>query len=255
MKVSIITVVYNAEHTVAGAIESVLSQDYKNIEYIIVDGASTDGTLNVVKKHKQHIAKIISEKDKGIYDAMNKGIAAASGDIIGILNADDFYASKDAISSIVKEFKNAKSDAVYSDLVYVDQLNTDKVVRYWKSSSFSKKMFFNGEFPPHPTLFINRSVYKRLGAFRIDLKLSADFELMLRYLGKNAITTSYMPKVLIAMRMGGASNASVKRIWKSLMECVKAFKINGLFICAPCFLAKTLIFRFLQTLRKLSVHE
>lgn len=228
MKVSIITVVYNNQDTIKDAIESVLNQTYKNIEYIIIDGASTDRTVEIIKSYEDKIDKFISESDKGIYDAMNKGIKLATGDIIGILNSDDFYASNDIIEKAVREFQEKKVDSVYGDLVYTDAKNTNKVIRYWKSKSYKRGLFQKGWHPAHPTFFVKKEVYDKYGLFNFDFKIAADYELMLRFLEKYQISSSYIPEIFVKMRLGGESNQSIKNVIKANIESYNAWKVNGL---------------------------
>ncbi|WP_198018167.1 glycosyltransferase family 2 protein [Hippea jasoniae] len=228
MLVSIITVVYNNKDTIKDAIESVLNQTYENIEYIVIDGASTDGTVDIVKSYGNRIDKFISKKDNGIYDAMNKGINLASGDIIGILNSDDFYVDSKVIEKVVEVFKDKNVDSVYGDLVYVDKDDTDKIIRYWKSKEYKEGLFKKGWHPAHPTFFVKKEIYNKYGVFNLDFKIAADYELMLRFLEKYKITTSYLPEVLVKMRIGGKSNISIKNIIKANIECYKAWCINGL---------------------------
>jgi len=240
MKISIITVVYNNKDTIKDAIESVLNQTYENIEYIIIDGASTDGTVEIIKSYGNKIDKFISEKDNGIYDAMNKGIKLATGDIVGMLNSDDFYASSDMIKKMVKEFKEKKVDSVYGDLVYVNAENTDKIVRYWKSKPFKEGLFKKGWHPAHPTFFIKKEIYDKYGVFNLDFKIAADYELMLRFLGKYKISSSYIPEIFVKMRTGGESNQSIKNIIIANIESYKAWKLNGLKINPIRMFAKPL---------------
>lgn len=228
MKFSIITVVYNRRAYIAHCIESVLMQDYPHVEYIIVDGGSTDGTLEVVRAYGTKIARVISEKDEGIYDALNKGIALATGEVIGILNSDDFYVTKDVLSSVAKRFEETGADAVWGDLEYVEPEKPESVVRRWKSSPFKRGSFAWGWMPPHPTFFARRSVYERFGSFRKDMKIGADFEIMLRFLERYGMQGAYLPKTLIRMRFGGASNVSPYNILRANIESYRAFKLNGL---------------------------
>ena len=249
MKVSIITVVYNNKDTIKDAIESVLNQTYKNIEYIIVDGGSTDGTVNIIKNYEDKIDKFISEKDNGIYDAMNKGIKLASGDIVGILNSDDFYASNNIIEKVVNEFIEKKVDSVYGDLVYVDAKNTDKIVRYWRSKPFKEGLFKKGWHPPHPTFFVRKEIYNKCGLFNLNFKIAADYELMLRFLEKCKISSSYIPQVLVKMRIGGESNKNIKNIIKANIECLKAWEVNDLTVNYFLFFIKP-ISKILQFRRR-----
>lgn len=228
MKVSIITATYNSANTVRDTIESVLSQNHTNIEYIIIDGGSKDNTLDIVYEYKGKIAKVISEQDNGIYDAMNKGISFATGDIVGILNSDDLYVDNMVISDIVKAFERKKVEAIYANLYFVKQDDTDLIVRRWKSSQYEYGAFRKGWHPAHPTFFVKNDVYKRLGGFDINFNVSADFELMLRFLGKNRITNYYLSRPVVKMRMGGESTGSIKKIIEGNINVIKAFKKNGI---------------------------
>ena len=227
MKVSIITVVYNGAATIEDCIESISGQTYPDMEHIIIDGGSTDGTQEIIKKYERHIAGWISGPDNGIYDAMNKGIAMATGYIIGILNSDDIYADNHVIADVIKAFAENKTEACYSDLMYVDRNNTDRVVRYWKSGDFYKERFRRGWMPPHPTFFVKKNVYERYGLFNLAFPLAADYELMLRFLYKYEVSTAYIPRVLVKMRAGGTSNPGLYTI-KAVMENYRAWTVNGL---------------------------
>lgn len=240
MKVSIITVVYNNKDTIKDAIESVLNQTYKNIEYIIVDGASTDGTAEIIKSYGNKIDKFISEPDNGIYDAMNKGIALATGDVVGMLNSDDFYVDEFVIEKVVKVFEEKKVDSVYGDLVYVDSNDMNKVIRFWKSRAYRKGLFNQGWHPAHPTFFVKKEIYDKYGTFDLDFKIAADYELMLRFLERYKISCSYISEVLVKMRVGGKSNQSIKNILKANLECYRAWKVNGLKINPVKLLLKPL---------------
>lgn len=228
MKVSIITITYNSAETIEDTIQSVISQDYPHIEYIIVDGASKDHTLEIAERYRSSISKIVSERDKGIYDAMNKGVALATGDLIGILNSDDFYADNHVISDIVKTLELAKADACYADLVYVDRLETSKVIRAWKSGEYRHGHFLRGWMPPHPTFFVKRSFYDAYGLYSLELRSAADYELMLRFIHKHGISLSYLPRVITKMRTGGQSNVTIKNRWRANREDRLAWKMNGL---------------------------
>ncbi len=227
MKISIITVVWNNKETIKDAIESVLNQTYQNIEYIVIDGASTDGTVEILQSYGNKITKFISEKDKGLYDAMNKGILLATGDIVGILNSDDFYIDQFVLENIVREFKEKKVDSVFADLVFVNSENLDKIVRYYDSSYFSPKKFAYGWMPAHPTFFVKRKIYEEYGLFKIDYKIGADFDICARFLYKNKITYSYIKKPIIKMRIGGVST-SFSSIWINSLEQLRACKENGI---------------------------
>ena len=228
LTISIITAVFNSKNCIETCINSVLSQIYKDKEYIVIDGGSTDGTLESIKKSQSGITKLISEKDNGIYYAMNKGISNATGDVIGILNADDFYPSPEILEKVAEVFQKDNIDSCYGDLMYVDSENTDKVIRYWQSGPYDMNKFYQGWMPPHPTFFLRRSVYEKYGFFNLNLGSAADYEMMLRLLLKHRISTTYIPEVLVKMRVGGISNASLRsRIHANRMDR-RAWQVNGL---------------------------
>lgn len=242
MKISIITVVYNNEKTITDAIQSVLGQSYKNIEYIIIDGNSNDNTINLINEYKEKLGYFVSERDNGLYDAMNKGIQVTTGDIIGILNSDDLYQDSEVISDVIKEFSNdPKLDILYGDLVYVKSYNTDKVVRNWKSKGYYNNFFNNANVPPHPSLFVRRKVYKEAGLFDLQYKLAADYELMLRIFKKHTFKSKYINRLIIKMRLGGATNQNFSNIVNQNKEILKAWKNND--IKAPFYLMPLRIFK------------
>ena len=228
MKVSIITITYNSESTLIDTIDSVLNQTYKDIEYIIIDGKSKDSTVSIIHSYKDKISKFISEKDNGLYDALNKGIAMATGDIIGVLHSDDFYTNHQVIEKVVQTFNLNQADAVYADLFYVDKTNVDKILRKWKSGNYTHGMFVNGWMPPHPTFFVRRHCYEKYGSFNLDLVSAADYELMLRFVHKHKIKLAYLPEFIIKMRAGGLSNASLSNRIRANKEDRKAWLMNGL---------------------------
>lgn len=228
LKVSIITVCYNTADTIESTIQSVLSQDYSNIEYIIVDGKSTDNTLPIIEKYNSRIHTCISEKDKGIYDALNKGIALASGDVVAILHADDFYTSATVISDVVRLFESSNCDCVYGDLQYVDRENTSTIKRNWISGNYKKENFLKGWMPPHPSFFAKKACYTKWGVFNLSLKSAADYELMLRFLYKNNCSVVYLPKTLVKMRVGGKSNVTLANRIKANREDKRAWILNDL---------------------------
>jgi glycosyltransferase len=228
LKVSVITVCYNSAETIESTIKSVLSQTYTSIEYIIVDGKSTDSTLSIIEKYKSKIAKIISEKDNGIYDALNKGIASATGDIVAIIHADDFYTSNEVIADIVRVFEKEQVDCVYGDLQYVDRLDTAIVKRNWISGEYKKEKFLKGWMPPHPAFFAKKKCYENFGIFNTSFKTAADYELMLRFLYKHNCSVAYLPKVLVKMRVGGKSNITLANRIKANREDKRAWIINDL---------------------------
>jgi glycosyltransferase involved in cell wall biosynthesis len=228
VKISIITACYNSADTIRDTIESVLAQDYAEMEYFIIDGASIDNTLTIVNEYRDRITKVISEKDGGIYFALNKGISLASGEVIAFLHADDVYASKTVISDIMKKFKESGSDAVYGDLQYVERENTGKVVRNWISGKYRDGIFLEGWMPPHPAFFLKRTCYMKYGGFNTTFRTAADYELMLRMLHKHKVSVSYIPEVIVNMRIGGVSNASISNRFKANREDKRAWIVNGL---------------------------
>lgn len=229
MKLSIITVVFNNEKTIKDAIESVLKQTYENIEHVVIDGNSSDKTVSIIRKYENKLGFFNSEKDNGIYDAMNKGILAANGDVIGILNSDDLYQDDTVIQTVMNQFlQNPTLDIVYGDLVYVKSDNVNKIVRHWKSYSYYNSFFENGNVPPHPSLFVRRSVYQKAGLFDLDFKLAADYEFMLRIFKKYNFNSKYINRVIVKMRLGGATNQSFLNIKRQNIEILNAWKKNSL---------------------------
>lgn len=229
MKISIITITYNSENTVEDTLRSVLSQDFPNKEYIIVDGLSSDQTVPVINRYAAHIDKFISEKDKGLYDALNKGIEMATGDVIGMLHSDDLYADEKVLSKVAQAFTiDPEIEAVYADLVFVDRNKPDKVLRTWKAGDYEEGSFKKGWMPPHPTFFVKKEVYEKYGNFNTSLKLSADYELMLRFIHKQKIKVHYLPETIVMMRMGGISNTSFFVKLKANIEDKMAWKLNDL---------------------------
>ncbi|PZX92480.1 glycosyltransferase [Flavobacterium aquariorum] len=242
MKISIITVVYNNEKTIQEAMKSVLLQSYKNIEYVIIDGGSKDNTVNLIDEFKDQLGYFVSERDKGLYDAMNKGIKACSGDVIGILNSDDLYQDLDVLAAVMEQFNNDPDlDILYGDLVYVKSDDTNKVVRNWKSKSYCNNFFENANVPPHPSLFVRSKVYKEAGLFDLQYKLAADYELMLRMFKKHNFKSKYINRLIIKMRLGGATNQSFTNIVNQNKEILKAWKNNNL--QAPVHLMPLRIFK------------
>jgi glycosyltransferase involved in cell wall biosynthesis len=229
MRISIITVAYNSAATIKETLASVCNQVYKNKEHIIIDGKSRDNTVKIIKNFNSKDIFMISEKDEGIYYAMNKGINFAKGDIIGILNSDDFYASNQVLSSVIKIFcENPLIDACYSDLVLVDPIKTSKIIRYWKSNQFKSGAFSKGWCPAHPTFFVRRSVYERFGVFNLNYHIASDVELMMRFLEVHKINTKYIPEIWVKQRVGGTSNKNLKNILKSNKEIIFALKYHAL---------------------------
>ncbi len=210
MKISIITVVYNCEKTIERTIRSVLSQSYKNIEYLIIDGASTDATMQVVNRYKNQISVILTEKDKGMYDALNKGIRLCTGDVVGILHADDEFASTQSIQLIAERLQsNPVIDAVYGDVGFVKEEEPDKIVRYYSSAIFNTNLFKWGFMPAHPTFFCYKKYFDLYGVYRTDLDIAADFDLLARFLRRHQLLTSYIPVMLVKMNLGGKSTRGI----------------------------------------------
>ena len=227
MKVSIITATYNSARTIRDTITSVNKQTYKNVEHIIIDGASDDKTLQIAEFYG-HTGPIVSEKDNGIYEAMNKGVTLAKGDIIGILNSDDFYPDANVIGKVIEAFEDKNVDAVYGDLLFIDAANSQKVNRRWIAGGYDKKLFYRGWMPPHPTFFVRREVYEKFGQFDLNLKSSSDYELLLRFLLLHKIKVKYLPGVMVHMREGGHSNKSIFHRLAAHKEDYMAWKSNGL---------------------------
>lgn len=244
LKFSIITVSYNSAKTIEQTILSVINQKYPFIEYIIIDGASQDETLSIIEKYQPKISIVVSEKDNGIYHAMNKGISLATGDVIGILNSDDFYSDENVLNDVATLFEHGKADAIYADLQYVDAEDTRKNVRFWKSGKYKPGDFLFGWMPPHPTFFVKKEIYNKYGLFNLDFRSSADYELMLRFIHKHQISINYLPRVIVKMRVGGQSNVSTQNRIKANLEDRKAWEINGL---KPYFFTL-----FLKPIRKIN---
>ncbi|MBW4538619.1 MAG: glycosyltransferase [Myxacorys chilensis ATA2-1-KO14] len=238
MKVSIITVVFNGEQTIEDTIQSVLLQDHPDIEHIIIDGASTDKTLSIINTYTGKIAKVVSERDRGIYDAMNKGLRLASGDIIGILNSDDFYADTTVISSVVRQFEQTGANSVFGDLVYVTSSDLDRVVRYYSSARFHPDQFAYGWMPAHPTFFVKRWAYEQYGLFKTDYQIAADYELLTRFLAKHRLSYSYLPKTMVKMRTGGVSTTNLKSNWILNREIIRGCAENNIQTNMPKVLSK-----------------
>ncbi|HLG04422.1 MAG TPA: glycosyltransferase family 2 protein, partial [Bacteroidia bacterium] len=224
VKISVITACYNSADTIEDTLLSVTGQDYQGIEYIIIDGVSKDNTLQIADKYKARIAKIISEKDGGIYFALNKGIALASGEIIAFLHGDDVYAHPTVLSRVLQTFMETGADAVYGDLQYVDREDTSRVIRHWRSGKFYPGIFRKGWMPPHPAFFLRRKCYEKFGMFDTSFRFSADYELMLRMLERHQVKIAYLPEVLVKMRVGGTSNVSLNNRLKANREDRRAWR-------------------------------
>ncbi len=226
MKISLITVTFNSEKYLEGCIKSVISQTYKNIEHIIIDGASSDGTISIIERYAPNISQWVSEKDNSMYHAINKGMKMATGDIIGVLNSDDIFASNDVIAEIAKCFTNNKVDSLYGDLVYVDPMNTQAVHRLWKGQDYTRERFKYGWMPAHPTFYFKKELIKSLGGYESHYHTAADYEFMARYLFRNKISSIYLPKLIIRMRNGGASNSTIFRRLRANRRDYLAMKRN-----------------------------
>ncbi len=248
-KISIITASFRSEYTIKDTLESVNIQTYPYIDHIIIDGASNDGTLDIVKAHGKRVVHITTEPDKGIFDAYNKGLGVADGEIIGILNSDDFYATPHAIAHVMQAFEDPTVDAVYADLFYVDKDDTKKIIRYWKSRAYKKDDFLRGFTPAHPTLFLRKRVYAENGGFKTEFRYSGDYEFMLRIFKNNKIKSVYLPEIIVRMRTGGATGGGMKSMKKQNMEILKALNINDVKINKAYYFASKLVNRVGQRLR------
>ena len=253
MKISIITVTYNCDSVLIDCLNSVALQSYNNIEHILIDGASTDRTLPIINSKRDQISVLVSEPDNGIYDAMNKGIKLAKGNIIGFLNSDDFYANNEIISKVAIEFeRDPYLDACYADLIYVNKLNSKKNTRYFKSSKFKQGLFSKGWSPPHPTFFVRRSVYEKYGNFDLNYRIASDFDLMMRFLEIHKIKSRHIPEVWVKMRIGGVSNKNLKNIWLQNCEILNSFNKNNLKVNSIIFFVYKIISRIQQFFKKQS---
>ncbi|HUI44627.1 MAG TPA: glycosyltransferase family 2 protein [Nitrospirota bacterium] len=228
MKISIITAVLNNVRTIHDCINSIANQTYPDLEHIVIDGGSKDGTVDVIKNNKTKIAQFISEPDKGIYDALNKGIHMASGEIIGFLHADDFYANNKVIETVIMQMASHGVDSCYGDLVYVAKDDTGKIIRYWQSCPYQVGLFQKGWAPPHTTFFVKKKIYEEYGVFDDNFKIAGDYELMLRFLERYRISTVYIPEVLVKMRMGGTSNRNLWNLLIKTYEDYRAWTVNSL---------------------------
>lgn len=225
MKISVITAVYNSRDTIAASLDSVLAQSHDDVELIVIDGGSTDGTLEVLRSYGDSIAVLVSEPDRGIYDALNKGLRLAGGEAVGFLHSDDVFADADALARVAGGFRSDEIEAVYGDLVYVRRDDTRQVVRYWQAGSYDPGRLRRGWMPPHPAFYARRSVYERLGGFDTRYRIAADYDCMLRFLS-GGVRAAYVPQVLVKMRLGGASNRSLRNILNKSREDYAALKAN-----------------------------
>ena len=240
MKISVITICYNAAEHIDETIRSVVMQDHKDIEHIVIDGGSSDGTQQRIERYREVIAHFCSEKDNGVYDAMNKGLRKATGDVIAFVNAGDMIAHRSCVSEMAAEFDKGDADAIYGDAYMVDPHDVKRVKRFWKGGAYDREKFRSGWMPPHLGTYIRKDVYDRFGHFRDDLKVSADYELMFRFMYKHRIRVRYVPKVMVRFRLGGVSNRSLAHIWRANLEVFKAWKLNGEQVSPLIVLAKPL---------------
>jgi len=227
-KISLITVSFNAQSSISRCIESVIGQTFKNFEYIIIDGASTDNTLDIIRAYTDNIAVLVSEPDKGIYDAINKGIRMATGDIVGVLHADDFFADSNALASIAEAFTQTNAQALYADLDYINP--QEEIIRKWRSGKYNTGKFNWGWMPPHPTFYCNRNLFNEHGFYSLEYGTAADYELMLRFIHQNKINPFYLKKVIVKMKVGGASNKNFTSRVKGLFFDFKAMRRNGVLL-------------------------
>jgi len=240
MKLSIVTVCLNSVETIEDTIKSVLIQDYEDIEYIVVDGGSSDGTLDILTKYQSRISRCISEPDKGIYDAMNKGIKLTSGDIVATLNANDVYADETIVGQMLEFIQKNGLDAAYGDLAYINPNNDNHVTRFWKAGEYKRGAFYHGWVMPHPTFFCRKQVFDKYGYFNNSFQIAADFELMLRFVEKHQINVGYLPKVIVKMRTGGKANV-LRGIIRGNWEIIKSFRLNNLRLSPSFFILKPIM--------------
>lgn len=226
MKISVITAVRNGRATLADALDSALAQDYPDLELIVIDGASTDGTQEVIQRYAGRLAHAVSEPDRGIYDALNKGLRLASGEVVGFLHADDRYADERVLSRVAAALADPSVDACYGDLLYVRRDDPGRVVRCWRAGPYQPRRLVWGWMPPHPTFYARRAVYQRLGGFDSGYRIAADYDCLLRFLGAGRIACAYIPEVLVHMRLGGASNRSLRNLAQKSREDYRALRHN-----------------------------
>jgi glycosyltransferase len=225
-KISLITVTYQSAKTLEATIASVRRQTFSDFEYIVIDGGSTDETIEILKDNSDIVDRWISEPDQGIYDAMNKGISLASGEVIGFIHADDVFAKSDVLDNVYNRYIGSRFHLLYGDLEYVQAENPDKVVRYWRSGSFRRQQLQRGWMPPHPTVYVRKDFFSEIGQFNIGYRISADYEWLLRALSKPSARVEYLPEVMIKMRLGGASNGSLRNVLAKSGEDLKALRQN-----------------------------
>jgi glycosyltransferase len=227
LTISIVTAVFNRADTIEQALHSVRSQTWPAVEHIVIDGASTDGTADLLASHRGHLSRLVSEPDRGIYDALNKGLELATGDVVGLMHSDDFFADNAVLTKVARAFADPAIDGVYGDLDYVAKAAPERVIRRWRSGAYDPRRLARGWMPPHPTLFLRRSVIEEWGGYDTRFHIAADYDAMLRYLARGKIALAYLPEVLVKMRVGGESNRSLSRIIRKSREDYRALRKNG----------------------------
>jgi glycosyltransferase len=227
VKITVVTAVFNREGTVGQAIDSVAGQSFRDIEHIVIDGASTDATLSRVHEKMHSRMRVVSESDEGIYDALNKGIALATGDVVGLMHSDDMFAHNRVLSLVADAFAASDVDAVYGDLDYVAADDPRRVIRHWRAGAFVPRLLGRGWMPPHPTMFLRRQIFERLGAYDTSYRIAADYDAVLRWLGPGKVRCAYIPEVLVKMRVGGESNRTLRKIVRKSVEDYRAIRTNG----------------------------
>lgn len=227
LKIAVITATLNRVDTIAEALDSVAEQTWQQVEHIVIDGASTDGTLQLIEARGSRLAVIVSEPDGGIYDALNKGFARSSGEVIGLMHSDDFYADEGVLERVAHAFADPAVDGVYGDLDYVAKADPTRIIRRWRSGTYQRSRLALGWMPPHPTLFLRRAVIEQWGGFDTRFRIAADYDAMLRYLARGNIRLAYIPEVLVKMRVGGESNRSLSRILRKSREDYMALRRNN----------------------------
>lgn len=254
MRISVITVVRNGSSTIEETIRSIRGQSYRDVEHIVVDGASTDGTQDVINRYLDRIATFISEPDHGIYDAMNKGLEVASGDVVGFLNSNDFYEHSYVLERVAQAMQDSEVDACYADLVYTDAYDTRRIKRYWKSRPYEQGLCRRGWMPAHPTFFARGALYKRFGGFDLEFRRQADFEMALRLFDTQKIKAVYVPEVWVRMRTGGFSNNSILGVLKGNIEAYRACRKNGVKV-TPLFILQKMLLRVPQFFSRPTGHH
>lgn len=247
MKVTLITVCRNAAGVLAGTLDSILAQERADIETIVIDGASTDGTLDVLARYKPRLTHVVSEPDKGIYDAMNKGLCLATGEVIGFVNAGDLLMTTGTIAEVADAFVRSGADAVYGDILMVDEHDVNAVKRVWRSGTYRRSRFRAGWMPPHVATFFRKGVYDRFGHFRSDLRIAADYEILFRFLYKERVSAVHLPSLLVRFRLGGMSNGSIRRILQANTEVRRSWRLNGT-MAPPLLVTRKLWSKVMQTL-------